>query len=130
MEENEPIETNLGILRGRNCIFLDEVDLPDTNTLILRGGINGALCTLAEDQKEYPYKLIFRDVLAFKMVELESSIKFGKSCFDLVKNSDWITEVSKGDKFNERHNHYFVQTYDEVFEVISEDYSLEIKYGA
>lgn len=130
MEENEPIETNLGILRGRSCIFLDEVDLSDTNTLILRGGINGTTCSLAEDKKEYPYKLIFRGVLALKMVELESSTTIAKSCFDIVRNSAWITEVSKGDKFNERHNHYFVQTYDEVFEVVSEEYSLEIEYGA
>lgn len=127
MEESQPIDTELGELRGRDCIFLDEVSLPDTNTLVLKGGINGSLCSQGENEKEYPYKLVFKGVLALKMVELESCINYRNSSFDEVKKSDWISEVSKGDKFNERHKHYYVQTYDDVFEVISEEYALEIE---
>ncbi len=117
MNTFSPVRTELGYLQGRDWIFLDEVIFRNgLNTLVLEGEINGNLCSVKAVGEDIPYQMVFRGVLALKMVELDSWVFESKSSFDRVLDSSWVKEL--GGKVNENHQHYLVQTYDEVFEVV------------
>jgi hypothetical protein len=121
------IETPVGVLFGRDTIFLDEFRVAERTTEVwLRGSIVGTHGS--RPQSEYlDYLLSFRNVLAFKVVELESSQAYGlDGVFGEVMESDWLKELAHGDKFTDDHRHYFVQTYDDVVEVVATDHDLRI----
>lgn len=63
------------------------------------------------------------------MIELDFEDFKGKSSFDEVKNSDWIAEMQRVDsasKVKSDHKHYFLKTYDDIFEMVSRNYELKI----
>lgn len=121
---NVPIETSLGRFFGRNCIYLDRITFEDS-TLVLEGSINGNLCTIKHPNAFIPYSLRFLGVLALKLVELDSYHFNNESCFDEIRRSNWIHSL--GGKVTTHHRHFYVQTYDDVFEVVCEKYEFEIK---
>jgi hypothetical protein len=126
MPQNIPIETALGRLDGRDCIYLDSFAFEDgTGTLVLDGSINGNLCSTRQPGRFVPYTLRFRGVLAIKMVELDSCDWDMESSFDEIRDSEWIRSL--GGKVTAAHRHYFVQTYDYVFDVVCCDgYEFEV----
>jgi len=73
---------------------------------------------------EYEYKLQFINVLAMKLIDLDSWQFVNQSSFDEVIHSDWIRQL--GGKVTDEHRHFIVQTYDDVFEVICENFAFEI----
>ena len=126
MQTYKPVETDLGILEGRDCIYLDEVFLKDNQTtLILVGEINGNLCSNKQSGKFISFELIFSGVIALQMIELDSWDFASKASFDEVVESDWIGEL--GGKVDSTHRHYLVQTYDDVFDVVCHSYQLKLK---
>ncbi len=121
-----PIDTELGILSGRDCIYLDKVDLTNgTNTLKLSGEINGNLCSQKRSGLFIPYQFTFSGVLALKMIELDSWDFLSESSFDEIKKSTWLKKLD-GKVNPSEHKHYIIQTYDEVFEVICNKFKFEI----
>ena len=129
MARNIPIETALGRLDGRDCIYLDHFTFEDgTSTLVLDGSINGNLCATRQPGRFVPYSLRFRGVLAVKMVELDSCDWSSESSFDEVHDSEWIRSL--GGKVTTARRHFFVQTYDFVFDVACEGYEFEVQTAA
>jgi hypothetical protein len=125
MNKHIPIDTDLGILKGRDCIYLDNVSFQDgVNTLLLKGEINGNLCSSPQEGEFIPYTAIFRGVLALKMIELDSWNFKSESSFDKIENSIWIRELAG--KVTPEHKHYLIQTYDEVFEVVCSEIEFNI----
>jgi len=101
--------------------------------LKLTGEFNGHL--FSEPQERFVrYLLTFSGLVAFSMVELEASGDFGVSSFDEVLNSAWIREISEevelGVIDSGKLRHYFVQTYDDVFNVVCSAYELRIEPAA
>lgn len=126
MARNIPIETALGHLSGRDCIYLDRFAFEDgAGTLVLDGCINGDLCTSRKPNRFVPYTLRFHGVLAVKMVELDSCNWEFESSFDEVCDSEWIRLL--GGKVTDAQRHFFVQTYDYVFDVVCAGYEFEMK---
>lgn len=127
MPHNIPIETALGRLDGRDCIYLDRFAFEDgTGTLVLDGAINGTLCTIPQPGRFVPFTLRFLGVLAVKMVELDSCDWDFESSFDEVRDSEWISSL--GGKVTAAHRHFFVQTYDYVFDVVvCEGYEFDVQ---
>jgi hypothetical protein len=124
MEQMIPVETEVGVLRGRDCLFLDRVELPTgTRTVVLHGEINGSLCSQPADAW-VEYRLEFRGVLALRMIELDSWRRALASSFFEVQDSTWVRAL--GGKVESRHRHFVVQTYDDVFELVCETYALSI----
>jgi hypothetical protein len=124
MSLHVPIETSLGRFYGRDCIYLDRASFEDSAaSFVLEGSINGNLCTEKRPGDFIPYRLRFFGVLALRMVELDSCDWAFESCFDEVRDSDWVRSL--GGKVTADHRHFFVQTYDSVFEVVCENYELE-----
>jgi hypothetical protein len=125
----EPIETDLGIIAGRDAFFLEDIQVNyPGNTITLVGVINGAHCSRNEEKHQWiGYSLVFAEVLGFRMVELDFSGIAGVSSFDRVIESNWLSEMRREDtarKVKQGHEHYLLMTYDDVFDVISRGFRL------
>jgi hypothetical protein len=123
MNRSIPIKTSLGELSGRDCIFLDAIQFPNgSSVLVLEGEINGSLCDLPWNGKYIPYVLTFRGVMALKIIELDSWKWNGQtvSSFFEIEESSWIRELEG--KVTIEHKHYLVVTYDDVFEVVCDQF--------
>ncbi|MCP5098122.1 MAG: hypothetical protein GY943_21450 [Chloroflexi bacterium] len=121
----QPIQTRLGTIYGRDAIFLDELDVEIRSGFIkLSGSLNGKLCSKASAHW-YNYELVFSNILAFKVIELDSwNFSYSVSSFDEIINSMWIQEL--GGKVKPSHKHYLVQTYDDVIEVVCKSVKIQI----
>ena len=66
MEKVTAVSTCLGFLKGRDCIYLDQVKRDSLNNLTFTGDINGNLVSLHRNEKDwFSYTLTFRQVLAY-----------------------------------------------------------------
>lgn len=133
MQISKLIETEIGVLWGRDCVYLDHTSKTDAGTLLLRGTIN---CRIVrnylpppgwEEAEDLPYELLFRNVLGFQMLELdawgtqnEDLSALSESCFEEVENSMWLKRLH--DKLV-RLRHLRLATYDDVLEVLCETYT-------
>ena len=71
MDKATAVNTCLGVLKGRDCIYLDKVERDGLNNLTFTGDINGHLISQHRDEKDwFPYTLTFRQVLAYFACEL------------------------------------------------------------
>lgn len=133
MEISKLIETEIGVLWGRDCVYLDHTSKTDAGTLLLRGTINCGIVRNYlpphgwEQAEDLPYELLFHKVLGFQMLELdawgnqnEDLSALSESCFEEVENSMWLKRLH--DKL-ERLRHLRLATYDDVFDVLCETYT-------
>ncbi len=123
MQIYKKIETEIGTFWGRDCIFLHKITFENgTNNLILDGEIDGNLCNPERLGGDVLYRLRFEGILALSMIELDSWDCECESSFDEILDSEWIRAL--GGKVSEKHRHFLLQTYDDVFEVVCETYTL------
>ncbi len=123
MNKYVAIVTELGILKGRDCIYLDRVSFENgTSTLVMEGKVNGNLCSERQIGRVFAYVLKFNGLLALKMIELDSWDFTGESSFDEILDSDWIRTL--GGKVTPSRRHFRIQTYDDVFDVVCSGYEL------
>ena len=118
----------VGYVSGRNAIYLDNLKFSNgTNSLVLTIGFNSNLCSIKSDKMidAHSYELIFSDILALKIIELDSWDYEAKSSFDEIIDSKWIKKL--GGKITTNHKHYFLQTYDDIFEVVCKSFSAEFE---
>lgn len=118
-----PIETPIGIFRGRDAIYLDSLEYELHGLLRLTGGFNRRLASKRADSFAN-YILTFSGVLAFKVIEIDSWDYECDSSFDEIVDSDWCKTL--GGKITPSHKHYQIQTYDYVIEVVADKFSLKI----
>ncbi len=130
MAEICPIETRLGVICGRDSIYLDEVTYDYAHRKVrLSGEINGALCSSSNDDSIIKYKLEFLGIYVFKLAELDlwcelTDIDFCITSFGEIKNSALSAQASKVEGANLKH--YLIQTYDDVFEIVCKEYKFEL----
>jgi hypothetical protein len=124
-QKHEPIQTPVGILYGRDAIYLDlmAVDIK-AKKVTLHGVINGNLCSIPQRSRFIKYTIAFVDVLALTMIELDSCDGEYSSSFDEVIHSSWVSEL--GGKVTSSHRHLVVHTYDDVFNVVCRQFELII----
>jgi hypothetical protein len=118
---HQAVVTDVGILKGRDTFFVEEVDLRlYPSTLSIAGLLNGNHASDNRLGGDLIYHVTFESVLALQMIELDSWWGNGAaesvSCFDQVIHSSWIAGL--GGKVTAAHQHYVLQTYDDVFAVI------------
>lgn len=118
-----PIETAVGHLKGRDAIYLERFEYDPHGFLRLTGEINGALASKPVNGF-VRYSLTFSKVLAFKVVDLDSAPVKGSSSFNEVVNSEWGKTL--GGKITPAHKHYWIQTYDDVIEVMATKFNLSL----
>lgn len=123
-----PIETSLGILKGRDCIYLDKVYKNDRSYLF-EGEINGRLLNNGKDSF-IKYKLEFKNVVSMFTCELDSYDAINTNSvysFEIVEDSKYLKIIAANDELDIKSlKHYRLKTFDDVFDIIAEDYVLEI----
>jgi len=129
----EPIiYEELGLIYGRDAMYLDKIEFDRTRNVKLIGEFNSSLCekTKSHEDKYIPYELTFNGILEFKVIELDFYYcENHVSSFEQVINSDRINEFSKnsqGFKVKDSHKHYIIHTYDDVIELIASGFELKI----
>ncbi len=121
----EPIITEIGIISGRDAIYLNDLTMLNEMTFRLSGKIIRAV--------ERKYTITFKKVHLFKIVELDFDEIECQSSFDKVVNSvqlDKMIEVDKQEsigKIDNSFRHYVFRTYDSVFEIICKEFDLQLK---
>ena len=92
MEKAAAVNTCLGILRGRDCIYLDQVKQDSLNNLTFMGDINGNLISQHRDEKDwFPYTLTFRRVMTYFACERDTYENLvGTEHLDGRKAAVWI----------------------------------------
>ncbi len=133
MQISKLIETEIGVLWGRDCVYLDHTSKPDAGALLLCGTINCGIVRNFmpppgwEQAEDLPFELLFHNVLGFQMLELDAwgtqnddSTALSESCFEEVVESMWLKRVNA--KLT-RLRHLRLATYDDVFDVLCETYT-------
>lgn len=122
------IETSLGILKGRDCIYLDKVYKKDRSYLF-EGEINDRLLNNGKDGF-IKYKLEFKNVISMFTCELDSYDAIntnGVYSFEIIENSKYLKTIAVNDELDIKSlKHYRLKTYNDVFDIIAEDYVFEI----
>jgi hypothetical protein len=134
MQELVPIITPVGVLNGRDAIYLNEITLPDCcNSLVAIGSINCRLASKPPDGVRFQsYRIKFSGVLAHQITELDTweasrNQVWPPSSFDEVKKSEWIARCTTSlSKVTKNHRHFIFQTYDHVIEVLCLDYVMDL----
>ncbi len=130
MEKATAVNTCLGVLKGRDCIYLDQVKQDALNNLTFTGDINGHLISQCRDEKNwFPYTLTFRQVLAYFTCELDTYENMAGteyldgSSFDLIEDSTWLKSLPVREDFDKGiYRHYRLFTYDDVYNIIAVSY--------
>jgi len=120
MEEVIGLNTELGIIKGRDGIYLDKISFNSETELTLTGEFSA-------DNGDRKFEMIFKGVVFLSTVELDFDKRGQMESLATVEHSEKIKEFKKLDhssKINERHKHYYVRTYDIVFEIISDRFEL------
>ena len=114
MAKYRPVETSLGVISGRDAIYLDEITLVIAERkLVLRGEFNGHLCS-KRTHGFIPYELIFHRVSDHKLTDLNQfGFERGVSSFDEIVGTGAPKE-------------FLVRTYDDVLEVVCDGYQLVV----
>lgn len=133
MEKCVDIENEvLGILNGRDCIYIDTVTLDGCDDLTFSGEINGLLASKIHTEKWIPYTLVFHRVIAHFACELDSYENLnGTEYLDsgdlsVIENSGRLEKFPIRKDFDRSvYKHFRVFTYDVVFDIFAVDFELK-----
>ncbi|WP_295092831.1 hypothetical protein [Ruminococcus sp.] len=121
----------LGILNGRDCIFIDSVTHNDSGNLEFKGDINGSLAEINKNNNLIPYILTFHRVIACFSCELDTYENIGMyyhsdyTDFNIVENSKWLSTILIREDFDKSiYKHYQLFTYDYVYNIIAESFDI------
>lgn len=140
MPSRLPIRTPVGLLTYRDCIYLESVQLPNLNSLVLAGELNASVISEYhaplgwESAADLPFQMQFHSVLGFQMLELDtwfdqnaSDTSRTESSFDEILDSAYIaTMKGQGTKLGPSHRHYQCFTYDNVFDIVATSFTLQM----
>jgi hypothetical protein len=123
----------LGILNGRDCIYIDNVIQDNYDNLEFKGEINGYLADKIKEKKWIPYSLVFHKVIAYFSCELdtyENIDAYGYldyTDFNVVENSQWLTNFPIRKDFDKSlYKHYQLFTYNIVYNIIAVSFDFDI----
>ena len=114
--EYTPIRTKVGIISGRDAIYLDSYNYDiKQQSLTLRGELSGSLLEKKQDGF-VPYNLVFFGVTEHQITDLETfGYSKGRSSFDEITTSPPPEQ-----------RYFLVRTYDDVFEITASSFDLRI----
>jgi len=116
------IKYYVGKIEGRDAIFLDKILFNTETDLTLIGHFS------ADNNQEINFEMNFEGVIFFLSIELDFDKRGQLESLAVVQNSDRIKEfkaIDHSSKINDRHKHYYIRSYDTVFEIISDRFELK-----
>lgn len=132
----QAIKTLVGIVAGRNAIYLHNIEHRyEDQTIVFEGIFESQLCSdYAGNKEELKYKITFNRVLYFRMVELDhyplNILNETVSSIDENIDSQLIQELKAKDsafKVRPEHRHFIIATYDDIFDVVAFDVKIEVE---
>lgn len=123
--EIKPIETELGIIKGRDSILIKAVEtFLYPLSLKLSGTVDGTHCTYKLNDRSIPFHLFFNSVEMYNcfMLDFSPVDKDLQSSFDEVIDSELLESM----RLLKTHKHYIISTYDHVFEVAAKAYDFKL----
>jgi hypothetical protein len=123
METLTAINTELGAITGRDAIFLDKVSFASEKEVCLHGSFSSRY-----DNKYFVMN--FSGLLFFSAIELDFNERDTLASLAIVENSEKIARFRATDhssKTSDEHQHYYIVTYDSVFEIVSDQFVLIIE---
>jgi hypothetical protein len=125
------VETPLGVIRGRDAIYLGAITAEAIQRRVtITGQIYGGLCSRNPEGWDWAYELQFDQVQAWRCVTLDLCDPTGKvASFEELVESEWMDELRKRDAgLLVDRVHYRVWTYDDTFEFICDRrFGLELR---
>ena len=121
----------LGIMSGRDCIHTDSVTADNTDDLVFRGEINGALAGKSEDIW-IPYTLVFHHIIAYFCCETDTYLNTGHmhtgcTAFNTIENSSFLRDLPIREDFDRSvYKHYQIFTYDNVYDIIAASFDIDL----
>ncbi len=118
---NKPvIIEKLGLIYGRDAIFLDEIFFDESfNNTKLKGDFSGSLCKNIKNKEWIKYEIIFKNILEFRIIKSDYfNDEEYTSSFEEVLNSEKIKSKNQ--------HHYIFHTYDDVIEIIATEFDIKI----
>lgn len=120
------IETELGVLDGRDAIHVDKFE-QKFNKIIIEGEVNSRFCK--EEYRNcrwYSIKIVFDGIKAYKCENID--IYHWKdwntqSCFEEISDSDWANEYKLK---KEEYKHLILETYDYVYFILCKKYEFKV----
>lgn len=122
MEKLIGIKTKFGIIEGRDGIYLDSMSYPNESELILKGEFN-------INSEEINYEIKFFGIVHLCLIELDFDERSQMVSFGVINDSELIRKYKQLDhssKLKSNHKHFYFRTYDSVFELVAENYKLNI----
>jgi hypothetical protein len=123
MEKLTGINTEIGIIKGRDAIYLDKILFSKETELTLTG-------EFSYDKWDKKFEMTFKGIVFLSTIELDFDKRGQNESLAVVEDSETIKEFKKLDhssKINDRYKHYYIRTYDTVFEIISDRFELTIE---
>lgn len=135
------LDTPVGTLYGRDCIYLDSAKQNDYCQLILQGKLNSRLIGINrnrpnQDLTFIPYLLKFERVIAMASCELdthENAVQRHSEAewasFVEVQDSPWLNQLPiRKDIDRSIYRHFRIYTYDVVFDVFAASFLWQINF--
>ena len=122
MEKTSGIETKFGVITGRDGIYLNNIKYIEEAKIKLEGELNTA-------QGFKNFDLVFTHVVYCLSVEIDFDTRQPIESFGYVKGSEVMKKLIKLDhsfKIDKDYKHYYLRTYDIVFEIIAKNHQLNI----
>jgi hypothetical protein len=121
MEVAAGIATELGIIKGRE-IYLTQVVFKDERSITIKGTVNA-------DKSKRGFELRLGGVLFYSTIALDFDRRTQPESLAMIMYSSKIAEFKKHDhaeKLKRDHNHYYLRTYDTVFETIANEFEFQL----
>lgn len=106
----------LGLIYGRDAIFMDDYSGMETTSLRISGEFNGALCSNINRDVWIPFTIVFGGVSKIEISDIEEYDHLEYESSFEIKNTHSDGSIT-----------YVFHTYDDIFEVTATGYSLELK---
>jgi hypothetical protein len=122
MEKLIGLKTEIGFLKGRDAIFLNRIVFDTEKKVRLIG-------EFSLNETDRNFEMTFDGVIYFIAVELDFDDRAQMESFGTIKNSAKLELFRSRDhsqKTNNEHRHYYIRTYDTVFEIISGKFELMV----
>lgn len=121
MENVTGLKTEVGLLEGRDAIYLEKIVFEGETKVTLTGELN------LDNGRNF--EMTFGGVIYFSAIELDFDDRGQVESLGTIDNSEKLKAFKTRDhsrKTNDRHRHYYIRTYDTVFEIVSDTFRLTV----